>query len=315
MNAREPRTSTGVSDDAPGPIEIDDPLLATWPLPFPDGEADKDARGRVLVVAGSVPVPGAARLAAEAAMRAGAGKLAIATPEPVAAMLAMAVPEAMVIGLPCRDDGAVDVDAAMSALSDCAAEGDAILVGPGMDPGAATCGLAAAILALATSAAVLLDAAAMQVLRDEDDDEPRLERAPRTVLVTPHAGEMARLTGLPKSVVQRDAASLAAAFAARRNAVVALKGATTHVVAPDGRGWRNRRGDVGLGASGSGDVLAGIVAGLLARGAPLEQAAAWGVALHARAGERLAARRGRLGYLARELGDEVPALLDELAGR
>ena len=97
--------------------------------------------------------------------------------------------------------------------------------------------------------------------------------------------------------------------------MVALKGATTHIAAPDGRLWRHDGGNVGLASSGSGDTLSGIIAGLAARGAPLEQACAWGVALHARAGERLAQRIGPLGYLAREIAGEVPALLHELRPR
>ncbi|HVE89890.1 MAG TPA: NAD(P)H-hydrate dehydratase, partial [Burkholderiaceae bacterium] len=101
--------------------------------------------------------------------------------------------------------------------------------------------------------------------------------------------------------------------AARRwNAVVALKGATTFIAAPDGSLWRHTGGNVGLAISGSGDVLAGVIAGLASRGASAEQAAIWGVALHARAGERLAERSGPLGYLARDLSAEVPALMATL---
>jgi NAD(P)H-hydrate repair Nnr-like enzyme with NAD(P)H-hydrate dehydratase domain len=97
--------------------------------------------------------------------------------------------------------------------------------------------------------------------------------------------------------------------------VVALKGATTYIAAPDGSLWRHARGDVGLAISGSGDVLAGVIAGLAARGASAEQAAVWGVALHARAGERLSVRTGPLGYLARDLSAQVPALMAEFANK
>jgi NAD(P)H-hydrate repair Nnr-like enzyme with NAD(P)H-hydrate dehydratase domain len=95
--------------------------------------------------------------------------------------------------------------------------------------------------------------------------------------------------------------------------VVALKGATTVLATPDGKLWQHQGGNAGLAISGSGDTLAGIIVGLLARGASLEQAAAWGVVLHAAAGEQLALRCGPLGYLARELAAEVPALLRILA--
>ena len=110
-----------------------------------------------------------------------------------------------------------------------------------------------------------------------------------------------------------DARALASAEA--WNAVVALKGARTVIASPQGTMWQHEGGNVGLAISGSGDTLAGIIAGLAARGAALEQAACWGVALHARAGERLAERMGVLGYLAREIPNEIPALLESIAGR
>jgi ADP-dependent NAD(P)H-hydrate dehydratase len=103
-------------------------------------------------------------------------------------------------------------------------------------------------------------------------------------------------------------------MAQRWQATVALKGPVTHIAAPDGRLWKHEGGNVGLAASGSGDTLAGIVVGLAARGAPLEQAGAWGVALHARAGDRLAERTGPLGFLTRDLAAEVPMLMHGLRG-
>ena len=101
--------------------------------------------------------------------------------------------------------------------------------------------------------------------------------------------------------------------AARRwNAVVALKGAITFIGAPDGSLWRHEGGNIGLATSGSGDVLSGLIIGFAARGATIEQASAWGVALHAHAGNALAARVGTLGYLARELAGEVPTIMQTL---
>jgi hypothetical protein len=112
-------------------------------------------------------------------------------------------------------------------------------------------------------------------------------RFPRPVLLTPHAGEMAHLTGQSKADLQADPAGAERQAAASWNAVVALKGALTCIATPDGRCWQHQGGNIGLAVSGSGDTLAGMVAGLAARGAPLEQAAAWGVALPARAGDNL----------------------------
>jgi NAD(P)H-hydrate repair Nnr-like enzyme with NAD(P)H-hydrate dehydratase domain len=129
------------------------------------------------------------------------------------------------------------------------------------------------------------------------------------MLLTPHAGEMASLTGARKEVVEASPHTAALEAARAWNAVVALKGAVTHIAAPDGRTWRHEGGNAGLGTAGSGDVLGGIISGLMARGAALEQACAWGVALHAFAGVKLAARYGTLGYLAREIPGEVPGIM------
>jgi len=120
---------------------------------------------------------------------------------------------------------------------------------------------------------------------------------------------MAKLTGTRKDAVLARPEEAALNAARAWNALVALKGAVTHIAAPDGRVWRHEGGNVGLAISGSGDVLSGIIAGLVARGMPLEGAGAWGVALHGLAGVKLAERLGPLGFLARELPGEVPALM------
>jgi NAD(P)H-hydrate repair Nnr-like enzyme with NAD(P)H-hydrate dehydratase domain len=140
------------------------------------------------------------------------------------------------------------------------------------------------------------------------DDRPQ-------IAVTPHLGEMAHLCHADKDALACHPAQAATRAAAAWQAVVALKGATTCIATPNARLWRHTGGNVGLATSGSGDVLAGLILGLAARGAPLEQAVAWGVAVHALAGEWLAARVGPLGYLAREIPGEFPALLLHLAGQ
>jgi len=147
---------------------------------------------------------------------------------------------------------------------------------------------------------VLLDAGALGACEKSG--------AARSIL-TPHPGEMATLTGDDAAVVVERAAEIARSFAADRNAIVVLKGPTTHVAHPDGRLWIHRGGVAGLGTSGSGDVLAGLIAGLAARGAEPEQAAVWGVWLHARAGARLSEQQGAVGFLAREIAAEIPGLL------
>ncbi|MCS0633049.1 NAD(P)H-hydrate dehydratase [Telluria mixta] len=296
------------------PRDVDTSLLRAWPLPMPSNDADKEDRGHVLVLGGSREMPGAVILAATAALRAGAGKLTIATGRSVAQLVALAIPESRVLGLAENDAGGFTVEA-VAALDPLADKISAILIGPGMQDEAATARLVHALLPRldGTDTNVLLDAEAMgAVLHPPVGNPPFRFNVP--VLLTPHAGEMAHLTGIAKEEIGVAPDRHAVEAAQEWNAVVALKGARTVIAAPGGERWQHEGGNVGLATSGSGDVLAGIIAGLAARGAGLAQAAAWGVALHARAGERLAERFGRLGYLARELCDVIPALLEQAAG-
>jgi len=283
---------------------LDARTLRGWPLPALTQEADKEERGRVLVVAGSREIAGAAVLAATAALRAGAGKLVVATADSVALQLAFAVPEARVIAIPELAGGGF-AKRGLDLLRQPAERADAVLIGSGLMDEAACTDFVADLLPLLTHAPVVLDALAMNVLKNHD-----ALRQP--VILTPHAGEMAHLMERSKEDVLAHPEQVATTAARRWNAVAALKGATTLVAAPNGKGWRHEGGQPGLATSGSGDVLAGLIAGLLAQGATLEQACAWGVVLHSSAGARLATRLGPLGYLARELPREIPMILKKL---
>jgi len=286
-------------------IDIDSQLLRGWPLPQPDGGADKEQRGATLVIAGSAEMPGTAMLAATSALRAGAGKIAVATLADIAPGIALLLAEARVIAMAETEGGGIAADA-MAKVEPLLAKVDAVLIGPGLQDSAATRAFTRRVVKKAARAAIVVDALAMDAVLDVR----RFERAP---LLTPHAGEMAHLTGLTKDAVSADPERHAREAALRWNAVVALKGATTYVATPDGDCWRHVGAEAGLGTSGSGDVLAGIIVGLAARGASLAQAAVWGVALHACAGHALATRLGPIGYLAGELPAEIPALLEKLA--
>ncbi|HEX7650289.1 MAG TPA: NAD(P)H-hydrate dehydratase [Noviherbaspirillum sp.] len=299
---------------------VSEHTLRDWPLPMPSADGDKEERGRVLVIAGSREMPGAVILAATAALRAGAGKLAVATSAAVARLVALAVPESRVIELPETPVGGIAPEAA-EQLAPLVGRYDAVLIGPGMLDDQAACALVMALLPKLENVKLVLDACAMNVVRRQlhavDASTPQQQRYVPSfsspVLLTPHAGEMAHLTIADKRAVQERPCEAALQAARRWNALVALKGAPTFLAAPDGRVWRHEGGNIGLAVSGSGDTLAGIIAGLAARGASLEQACAWGVALHARAGEKLAQRYGPLGYMASELAAEVPAIMHALS--
>lgn len=279
------------------------------PLPWPDEEGDKEERGRVLVVGGAIEMPGAVILAATAALRAGAGKLQIATCRSIAHVVAVAVPEARVFALPETRAGAVAVSGA-DEIGRRAKEVNAVLIGPGMTDEGAAARLVRKVLPQIGKAVVVLDAAALSCFKETPQCLHDLDCK---AILTPHAGEMATMLGVDKSAVRRNPLKTAREAAHNLRAVVALKGAETHIVAHGvPQTYCNRAGNVGLATSGSGDTLSGLITGLAARGATPLQAAVWGVHLHACAGDALATRVGRLGYLARELGAEVPALMSKL---
>jgi len=288
---------------------INKALLREMPLPSIDHDDDKESRGRVLVIGGSASVPGAMLLSGVAALRAGAGKLQLATVRDAAIPLGFAVPESMVIALPQGRDGEIVGRRVAVLLQPLVDKVDAVLVGPGMMNDAQAYALIRAILpALGAHAVLVLDGVAVVALRHD----LRLVRPlGGRVVLTPHSGEMASLLDVDRKEVVRDAGSLARRTARELCATVALKGAETWIARQDATCLRFSQGAVGLGTSGSGDTLAGIVVGLAARGASPLTAATWGVWAHGMAGQALTRRTATVGFLARELLAEVPLLVGE----
>jgi hydroxyethylthiazole kinase-like uncharacterized protein yjeF len=215
------------------------------------------------------------------------------------------MPEARVIALPETPGGGFEAAAGAELLEPCIVPAHAVVIGPGLMDADATCSFVLGLLPLLRDRRVVLDALAM-------DCVSAVGRFPQPVLLTPHAGEMAHLSQADKDGVLADPLAAAQEAARRWNAVVAVKGPSTAIAAPDGRAWLHEGGNSGLATSGSGDTLAGAIGGLAARGATLEQACAWGVLLHAQAGERLARRLGPVGYLAREIAVEMVSVLGAL---
>jgi hydroxyethylthiazole kinase-like uncharacterized protein yjeF len=284
-------------------------LLGRMPLPLPDEGGDKEERGRVLVIGGGRETPGAAVLAGLAALRAGAGKLQIATGEASAPLVAAAIPEARVFALPETKTGRPTAGA-VELLAEHAGRAQAVCIGPGMIENEHVARFVGRVLGLCREVPVVLDAGAIACLCE---GRGLLSELNGRAVVTPNAEEMANIRSVPKEEVTRDAAASALRAAREYGAVFALKGRETFIASAEGECLVNRAGSVGLATSGSGDVLAGAVAGFIARGADSLRGAAWGVYVHALAGERLARRVGTLGFLARELLPEIPRLLDELS--
>ncbi|HVV11388.1 NAD(P)H-hydrate dehydratase [Amycolatopsis sp.] len=267
---------------------------------FPVGTDDRQT---VLVLGGARTVPGAVLLTGTAALRAGAGTLQLATSERHASSLGLAVPEASVLGLPETPGGAISPDAA-DVLDGRLDKVRALVIGPGLTDVDETRALLSRLLPLVPDdARLVLDAYALGAL----SKEPGLVKPwAGQVVLTPNRTEAGFLLDRTIDDDQRAALDIAA----RYGAVVTLMGA---IATPDGELWLDGSGHIGLATSGSGDVLAGMIGGFLARGAEPAQAACWATYVHGTAGQRLIPRTGLTGLLARDLLDEAGAVIAELS--
>lgn len=286
----------------PDPDLVTPELLREWPLPDP--ASDKKSRGQVVVIGGAARTPGGVALAGLAALRAGAGHLQLAVAESVAAPLAATFPEAGVIGLPQAPKGTILGAPAAETCAEAVAGADAVLIGPGLDDADEASALLQDLLPeLGDDVALVLDAYTLGVLSDFREQLSGRTTCP---VLTPNAQELGRLLDRD---VEPDLADVVKA-AERYSSCVSAQGMIAN---PQGQSWRVPAGHSGLATAGSGDVLAGLVLGLLGRGVAPDQAACWGTYLHSMAGERLASSIGGVGFLARELVDQVPPVLAELS--
>ncbi|MCA1200188.1 NAD(P)H-hydrate dehydratase [Sphingomonas sp. R647] len=283
-------------------IQLNAEWVARHPLPFPGEGTDKNDRGRLLVAGGSSTVPGALLLTGEAALRAGAGKVQLATVATVATGLGLAFPEAAVFALDCNADGELAASSALEIMR-LMKLNDAAVLGPGTSATSDGPGILAKITQSRAGIPLLLDAAMLHAL-PQVDDELRAYSGPK--ILTPHPGEMAALMDCSPDDI---CCELAEAAAARFSATVVLKSSCTWISTPGQPSLRYDNGSPGLATAGSGDVLAGIIGGLLARHVAPHEAAAWGVWAHGEAGRTLAARTGPLGFLARDIVGLIPAML------
>ena len=290
------------------PTLITPEVLRGIPLPMPEEGGDKEERGRVLVVGGGRETPGAVVLAGTAALRAGAGKLQVATGASNAALVAASLPEARVFALPETRAGKFS-KAACARLEEHLSKAQCVCIGPGMIEDESVARFVESTLRMCREVPVVLDAGAVACL---NVGRGLLHALGGRAVVTPNADELGAIYG-EASAGEGGALAVARRAADEFRAVVVLKGRESFVVSPGGEAYVNRAGSVGLATSGSGDVLAGVIAGLVARGARPAHAAAWGVYMHALAGERLTQRIGLLGFLARELPAEIPPLMSELS--
>ena len=284
------------------PRQITPALLADWPLPSLEG--DKAKRGQGLVIAGAVEMPGGAVLTGTAALRAGAGVVQVATAESAVPAVATAVPELYVIGI--TSDGE-HRQASLRTVVELAKLADVVLIGPGMRDAEAIRSLLPELLGMDHLDALIIDAKAIAIAAEFLPAKGKLRG--KTIL-TPQASETEELTKTSAEETERDPLRVAREAARRLGSVILLKqGPKVLICGADGPAYLNTGGNVGLDTAGSGDVLAGMIAGLCARGAEPLQAAVYGASAIARAGEKLAQQIGPVGYLARELLPEIPRLL------
>jgi NAD(P)H-hydrate epimerase len=279
-----------------------------------DPRAYKGSAGRVLVIGGSPGLTGAVALAARAATRTGAGYVQMLVPSGIESVLAIQCVEQMTIAAPETEAHALS-RAALTLAREREEAVDAVVLGSGLSRQAEALELAR-MLAGTLERPAVLDADALFALAGHGAElAAELAAAPAPRVLTPHLGEMARLTGMSAEAIEEDRISLARRFAREWGVVLVLKGAPTVTAAPDGRATVNASGNPGMATAGAGDVLAGVTAALLAAGLSAYDAARLGAYVHGLAGDLAARDIGPIGLAAGDIGERLPAALRELARR
>lgn len=285
---------------------LTEPLVGKWWLRR-EGLEHKGNFGRVLLIAGSRGMSGAAVLAAQAAARSGAGLVTLGVPAGIHDIVESKLTEVMTFPLPETEKGILS-RAALDEIIDRAGKSDAMVLGPGLGGGSETRSLVRELL-LKIEKPCVLDADGLNAMAGRTE---LFRLVKSNLVVTPHPGEMARLCGLSTDQVQNNRLETAAQKASEWNAVVVLKGSGTVVAGPDGSMYINGTGNPGMATGGTGDALTGLVAGLLAQGMTDLCAAAAGVYLHGMAGDAAAREKGMAGMLAGDLLDHLPHVIREL---
>ncbi len=292
-------------------------VTADWiraTLPRRPGNAHKGTFGKVLVCAGSAQYTGAAYLACMGAMRVGAGLVMLATAQSLVPILAAKLTEVTYAPLPEAEPGYISGDASQM-LHERLADYDVLLIGCGLSQHPQVVDFVRKVLlkmppSLKTK--LVIDADALNVLAQTDGWWKKLKR---DAILTPHPGEMARLSGLSMKEIAQDRLVVAQEHAARWNKTLILKGANTIITSPDGKAKINAACNAGLASAGTGDVLAGTIAGLLAQGLSYADAAACGAYLHSAAADRVRDEMGDTGMIASDLLPALPKVIKNIRNR
>jgi len=274
------------------------------PVRRPDGH--KGSFGRVLVVAGSIGMTGAAMLCCRGALRAGAGLIHLAIPASLDAIVEAALPEAITIPLPDESGHIRGIDD--DRFDDALKRADVLAIGPGLSRAPETMNAVRELLGR-FDGPVVVDADGLHALGRDSDV---LRRLADRAIVTPHPGELGEMIGAPPTAVDGARRDRAAAFATEHRVVLVLKGRPTAIGLPDGDVYLNPTGDDGLATGGSGDVLTGLIAGFIAGGALLADAAVSGAYVHGLAAEAFTRDRAPRALTPSDLLDLLPVVLQEV---
>ncbi|MDF2548719.1 MAG: NAD(P)H-hydrate dehydratase [Anaerosolibacter sp.] len=279
-------------------------------LPRRKNDTHKGNYGKAYIVAGSTGMTGAAMLTCEAVLRSGAGLLKVAIPQSLNSIMETRLIEAITVPLPELKKGVVgisDIEKIIKTMK----ESNVIAIGPGSGQ---TRELEEVLRNICEEATIpmVLDADALNSLAHRLDI---LNLLKTTAVLTPHIGEMARLTNLPIEEIQRNKIQIAIEFAKKWKVILILKGARTVVASPEGKIFINTTGNPGMATAGSGDVLTGIITGFLAQGLQPLDAALAAVYIHGTAGDRAANRIGEYGLMAGDIVLELPLAIKEIVGK
>lgn len=288
--------------------ELTDRDMVAGILPRRPADGHKGTFGKVLVIAGSYAMPGAAVLCAKSAYRTGCGLVKLAVPKEIVPVLASRITEAVYAPMESRDGHIVCNDA--GKLKELLDSSDAVLIGPGLSCNEDTGSLVRNVIELCRKPLVI-DADALNAIASDTDILSHLKCE---AVITPHPAEMARLLGTDTSRVQSDRLGTAKAFAYEYGITVVLKGAGTVIAGPDGRVTINPTGNSGMATAGSGDVLAGMIVSLMAQDVPPFEASVAGVYIHGLAGDRAAEEKGAGGMTASDISDRIGPEMKAIRG-
>lgn len=275
-------------------------------LPLRPEDGHKGTFGHLVVIGGSSRFPGSVKLVCRAAYRSGVGLVTAAVPKTIHSIIATSLTETMMVALSDTEEGSLSESALEDALLFCETK-SCVVVGPGLTTHPSTSRFARKFC-MQCPLPMVLDADALNAWADMPERFAQMiqQRKAKEIIMTPHPGEMSRLTGAPTKEIQADRATFAARYAEQWNAGVVLKGKGTIIASPDGDVYINPTGNNGMATGGSGDVLAGIIGALLAQGRPAVSAACVGVYVHGWAGDLAAKEKSIQALIASDIIEALP---------